>query len=92
MEREPLGAHGDRRAERRGDVVAEEPGDERGGGTIWGLLWFVLMVGICGLAVDSTDGFRNRTMLQATADSAALAAAIDLPNGQAAVASAAAYA
>ncbi len=65
--------------------------DERGGGTIWGLMWFVLMVGICGLAVDSTDGFRSRTMLQATADSSALAAAIDLPSKNAAVATAVTY-
>jgi Flp pilus assembly protein TadG len=50
--------------------------DQRGGGTIMGLLWFVLMVGITGLAVDSTNGFRARTMLQATADATALAAAI----------------
>ncbi len=66
--------------------------DEAGGGTIWGLFWFVLVVGICGLAVDSTDGFRNRTMLQATADSAALAAAIDLPDASAAVSRAVTYA
>ena len=59
--------------------------DEQGGGTIMGLLWFVLMVGICGLAVDSTNGFRSRTMLQATADATALAAAIDLPNDVTAV-------
>ncbi len=65
--------------------------DERGGGTIWGLLWFVLMVGICGLAVDSTDGFRSRTMLQATADSAALAAAIDLGDSGAVTATAVSY-
>jgi hypothetical protein len=52
--------------------------DQRGGGTIMGLMWFMLLVGICGLAVDVTDGFRNRTMLQATADATALAAAIDL--------------
>lgn len=66
--------------------------DEDGGGTIWGLLWFVLMVGICGMAVDSTDGFRYRTMLQATADSAALAAAVDLPDSAAVVATAVTYA
>jgi len=66
--------------------------DEAGGGTIWGLFWFILMVGICGLAVDSTDGFRNRTMLQATADSAALAAAISLPSADAARATAVTYA
>ena len=51
--------------------------DEHGGGTIMGLLWFMLLVGITGLAVDVTDGFRNRTMLQATADASALAAVID---------------
>ncbi len=65
--------------------------DETGGGTIWGLLWFALMVGICGMAVDTTDGFRTRTMLQATADSAALAAAIDLPDPGAVTATAVSY-
>ena len=47
--------------------------DEGGGYTIWGLTWFILYVGIGGLAVDVTDAFRNQSMLQATADSAALA-------------------
>jgi Flp pilus assembly protein TadG len=65
--------------------------DDRGGGTIMGLLWFVLLVGITGLAVDVTDGFRNRTMLQATADASALAAVIDLPDDAAAVVSAVTY-
>jgi hypothetical protein len=60
--------------------IVEFSVNEAGGGTIMGLLWFVLLVGICGLAVDVTDGFRNRTMLQATADATALAAAIDLPD------------
>ena len=64
---------------------------ERGGGTIMGLFWFILLVGICGLAVDTTDGFRNKTMLQASADSAALAGVIDLPDEAAAVATAVAY-
>ena len=66
--------------------------NEAGAGTIMGLLWFALLVGITGMAVDVTDGFRNRTMLQATADSAALAGAIDLPDQAAAVATAVAYA
>jgi hypothetical protein len=66
--------------------------DERGGGTIFGLFWFAVTVGICGLAVDVTDGFRSRTMLQATADSAALAAAIELPDATAAVTTAVDYA
>ncbi len=62
--------------------------DQRGGGTIMGLLWFMLLVGITGMAVDTTNGFRNRTMLQATADAAALAGVIDLPNAAAAATSA----
>jgi hypothetical protein len=65
--------------------------DERGGGTVMGLLWFILLVGICGLSVDITDGFRSQTMLQATADAAALAAVIDLPDQAEAVATALAY-
>ena len=62
--------------------------DEHGGGTVMGLLWFMLLVGITGMAVDTTNGFRNRTMLQATADAAVLAAVIDLPDEAAALASA----
>ncbi len=65
--------------------------DQRGAGTIMGLLWFMLLVGITGMAVDVTNGFRSRTMLQATADAAALAGAIDLPDQAAAVATAVAY-
>ena len=65
--------------------------DDRGGGTILGLFWFMVLVAFCGLAVDVTNGFRNRTILQATADAAALAGAIDLPNQNAAVATAVNY-
>ncbi len=65
--------------------------DEQGGGTVMGLLWFILLVGICGLSADITDGFRSQTTLQATADALALAAAIDLPDEDAAVATALAY-
>jgi len=65
--------------------------DEAGGGTIFGLLWFALTVGICGLAVDITNGFRARTMLQATADATSLASAIDLPSAGDVVASAVSY-
>jgi Flp pilus assembly protein TadG len=66
--------------------------DERGAGTVMGLFWFMLLLGFCGLAIDSTDGFRNRTMLQATADASALAAVIDLPDQDAAKATAVQYA
>jgi Flp pilus assembly protein TadG len=65
--------------------------DELGGGTVMSLLSFILLVGIIGLAVDTINGLRNRTMLQATvdADAASLGGAIDLPS--AAVTSVAAY-
>ena len=65
--------------------------DELGGGTVMGLLWFILLVGITGVAVDSIKNSRIRTMLQATAaaDAVALASVIDLPS--AAVTSVAAY-
>ncbi len=57
--------------------------DELGGGTVMGLLWIILLVGIVGLAVDTINGLRIRAMLQATADAdtdaAALGGAIDLP-------------
>ncbi len=69
---------------------------ERGGGTIFGLFWFILIVGICGLAVDTTDAVRTQTMLQATADAAShaavqdlfLAAIVGMPDENAAAASA----
>ena len=55
--------------------------DELGGGTVMGLLWLILLVGITGVAVDLINGSRNHTMVQATADAdaAALGGAIDLP-------------
>ena len=65
---------------------------ERGGGTILGLFWFILLVGITGLAVDITDALRHQTMLQATADAAATAAVLDLPDEDVVVASALIYA
>jgi len=52
--------------------------DERGGYTIWSLIWFMLYVAIGGLAVDATDAFNKQTMLQSTADAAALAGAMSL--------------
>ena len=54
--------------------------DERGGYTIWSLIWFSLYVAMGGLAVDVTDAYRNQTMLQSTADAAALAAVMSLPD------------
>ncbi len=48
--------------------------DESGSYTLWSLVWFILFLGLGGLAADMTDAYRNQTLLQATADSAALAA------------------
>ncbi len=73
------------------EIWREFLNDEQGGGTVMGLLWFILLVGITGMAVDVTDGFRSQTMLQATADASALAAAIDLPDEATVVATAVAY-
>ena len=66
--------------------------DQDGVATVWSLSWFMLLAGVAGLAIDSTDGLRNKTMLQATADAAALAGVIDLPDEAGARASAVAYA
>lgn len=55
--------------------------DDNGGGTIMGLFWVTLLAGVFGLAVDSTDGLRDRPTLQATAEASALAGVVHLPNG-----------
>ena len=54
--------------------------DEQGVAAIWSLFWFLIFCAFAGLAIDGTDGLRSRTMLQATADAAALAGVIDLPD------------
>ena len=74
-----------------GKCVFEFVREERGGGTVMGLMWFMVLVAICGLSVDVTDGFRSQTMLQATADASALAAVIELPDAPAAVTTAVTY-
>ncbi len=66
--------------------------DDSGAMTIWALFWFILFVGLLGLAVDTTNGFRVQTMMQATADAAAHGAALDLPDDIAAMGTALEYA
>jgi len=66
--------------------------DEQGSYTVWSLVWFVVYLGIGGLAVDISDAYRNQSLLQATADAAALAGAMSLPDADAAVEQALAYA
>lgn len=66
--------------------------DESGGYTVWSLIWFSLYVAMGGLAVDVTDAYRMRTQLQSTADAAALAGAMSLPDATDAVNQAVAHA
>ena len=54
--------------------------DESGGYTVWSLLWFMIYVAIGGLAVDMSDGYRTKAILQSTADAGALAAIMSLPD------------
>lgn len=54
--------------------------DEGGAYTVWSLVWFSIYVAIGGLAVDMSDGYRIKTVLQSTADASALAAIMSLPD------------
>jgi hypothetical protein len=65
--------------------------DETGASTIWALVWFSIYVAMGGLAVDVTDAYRNKTILQSTADASALAATMSLPDQTDAVNQAIAY-
>lgn len=55
---------------------------EQGGATAWCLTWLVGFGIMAGLAIDSANGYRMQTIMQATADSAALAAAIEYVNSE----------
>ena len=74
------------------DSIQSFLSDDRGGGTVMGLLWFALVIGTFGLAIEITDGSRERTLLQAAADAAALAGVVELPNETDAVTTAVDYA
>lgn len=54
--------------------------DEAGSATLWNVTWLLVFVGFAGLAIDTTNGYRNKTLLQSTADVAALAGAMSLPD------------
>ena len=58
--------------------------DESGGLSVMMMPWIMLFLAVSGLATDTTRAFQVQTMLQGTADAAALAASIDLPNKNAA--------
>lgn len=53
--------------------------DEAGSATIWNLTWLAGFGIMAGLAVDSTNAWRHKTMMATTADAAATAGAWSLP-------------
>ncbi len=83
---------GSRARDVRGGTVGAFLEDESGGFTIWSLLWFLVYAAIGGLAIDVTNAYRVQTELQATADAAALAGALVLPDQTKAHSAAVAYA
>jgi Flp pilus assembly protein TadG len=65
---------------RMGAEMRRFAGDDRGSVTVWSLFLCTFFALMGGLAVDYANGIRVHEQLQATADAAALAAAIDLPD------------
>ncbi len=53
--------------------------NEAGSATMWNVMWLSWFAIMGGLAIDSTNAWRHKTMLASTADVAALAGAWDLP-------------
>ena len=58
--------------------------DQRGAASVWALFWTMMMMIVSGFTLDVANAYRIRTLLQATADASALAAARQLPDGDAA--------
>lgn len=54
--------------------------DEDGAGLVWNLFWCVVFLLLAGLAIDVSNAYRMRMVLQVTADSAALAAIMTRDN------------
>jgi hypothetical protein len=55
--------------------------DEEGAGTVFGLFLFMVIVILGGVALDSSNAWRNATHLDASADAASHAGAVALANG-----------
>ncbi|WP_112320284.1 TadE/TadG family type IV pilus assembly protein [Oceanibium sediminis] len=53
--------------------------DEEGGALVLGILWTAILLLIGGLAIDTTNAWRNRAMLQVTVDAATHAGVMKLP-------------
>ncbi len=58
--------------------------DDSGAGTAWWVLWMIVFLMFGGIAADSANAWRMRAELQATADAAAHAGSVALPNTAAA--------
>lgn len=58
--------------------------DEQGGASVLNLVLFYGILGLCGIAIDGGNAYMTKTMMQATADAAAAAAAQELPDENAA--------
>ena len=50
--------------------------DESGVSTIWSIFWTIIFIITAGLAIDTSNAYRFRSALQATADSTSLSAAM----------------
>lgn len=66
--------------------------DEQGVGSVLMIILLPMFIGLAALAIDGASAYRMQTILQSTADAAAHAAAIDLPNTTTAAATAISYA
>lgn len=77
---------------RLGARLRRFPGDARGSVTVQNMVWMATLLAASGFAIDTANAFRTKAMLQAAADSAALAAVIDLPDEAAARRTAQAFA
>lgn len=53
-------------------------GDQDGAVTVWAVGWSIIFLIVGGLAIDAGNAWKEKSMLQATADAAALAGAIEL--------------
>lgn len=61
-----------------GNKLEDFSEDESGIGTVWALFWLILCFSMGGLAIDATNVWKVHTILQSTADSAALAGVYEL--------------
>lgn len=66
--------------------------EEAGSATVWNITWLLVFAGMAGLSIDSSNGYRNKAIMQATADASAHAAVIQLPDQDAARLTAGEYA